>query len=223
MGAEIHRYLGEQLRSCDGLRLKMLKGVYVYAYRFVRIVNFPEPRYFENVPRVSKRRLWIQPSFTHADRRSHRAPASRETTDFVQDRPTLVWIDDYEPGLALYRMMFEMAGYRVLTASSGKVGIELAINNSVDAVVVDYEMPEMNGYEVASALKRLRPELPIVLFSGLSLIPAKVLSVVNAYCDKAGSREELLRTIQSALRKNVKSLQPTSLPPTSEQAQRIVA
>jgi CheY-like chemotaxis protein len=140
------------------------------------------------------------------------------------ERPTLVWIDDYEPGLALYQLMFEMAGYRVLTASSGKRGIELVNQNDVDAVVVDFEMPEMNGYEVASALKRMRPDLPIVLFSGLTSIPSKVLSVVNASCDKAGSREELMSTIQAVLPKNPKShLQPTSLPPASEQAQRTVA
>jgi CheY-like chemotaxis protein len=198
----------------------MLTGFYVYAYRFVRIANFKEPRYFESVPRVSKRRLWFQPS---AGDFNDRTPVSGEATELAQDRPTLVWIDDYEPGLALYRMMFEMAGYRVLTATSGKTGIALALENCADAVVVDYEMPEMNGYEVASALKRVRPDLPIVLFSGLTLIPAKVLSVVNACCDKAGSREELLGTIQAVLPKNVKSLQPSPLPLASEQAQRTVA
>lgn len=120
--------------------------------------------------------------------------------------------------------MFEMAGYRVLTASSGRRGIELVNENVVDAVVVDYEMPEMNGYDVALALKRTQPDLPIVLFSGLTSIPAKVLSVVNASCDKAGSREALMDTIQGVLAKNPKSeLQPTSLPLASEQTQRTVA
>lgn len=166
----------------------------------------------------------MQPSFTQSSRRSSRALLPRREGQYATSQPTLVWIDDYEPGLALYRMMFEMEGYRVLTASSGKLGLELVAQNFVDAVVVDYEMPEMNGYEVASALKRMRPELPIVLFSGLTSIPTKVLSVVNASCDKAGSREELLNTIQSVLSKNPKShLQPTSLPLASEQAQRTVA
>lgn len=168
--------------------------------------------------------MWLQPSFPQSSRRSQRTPLSRKETHCTPEKPTLVWIDDYGPGLALYQMMFEMAGYRVLTASSGRRGIELVNENVVDAVVVDYEMPEMNGYDVALALKRTQPDLPIVLFSGLTSIPAKVLSVVNASCDKAGSREALMDTIQGVLAKNPKSaLQPTSLPLASEQTQRTVA
>jgi CheY-like chemotaxis protein len=166
----------------------------------------------------------MQPSFSRASRRAQRSALPLEDTQYTPQQPTLVWIDDYKPGLALYQMMFEMAGYRVLTASSGKSGIALVTQNVVDAVVVDYEMPEMNGYEVASALKRMRPDLPIVLFSGLTSIPTKALSVVDGCCDKAGSRDELLNTIQAVLSKNPKSqLQPTSLPLASEQAQRTVA
>lgn len=180
--------------------------------------------YIENVPKVSRRNQWIQRSVPKSGRNFEHASVSRNETEYIPERPTLVWIDDYVPGLALYQMMFEMSGYRVLTASSGKRGIELVAQNAVDAVVVDYEMPEMNGYEVALTLKRFRPDLPIVLFSGLTSIPTKALSVVDASCDKAGSREELLSTIQSVLSKNPKSgLQPTSLPLASEQTQRTVA
>lgn len=199
----------------------MLTGFYVFTYSFVRIVDLSKCSYFGNVAKVPRNQVWTRSSLAHP---SQQTALPREEGQYAPPLPTLVWIDDYEPGLALYRMMFEMAGYRVLTASSGKRGIELVAQNFVDAVVVDYEMPEMNGYEVASALKRMRPELPIVLFSGLLSVPTRVLSVVNASCDKAGSREELQNTIEAVLSENPKShLQPTSLPLASEQAQRTVA
>src|SRR5690349_3845255 len=68
-------------------------------------------------------------------------------------RPTLLWIDDFQPGLALYRSMFEGLGFKVLTASSGKQGVKLAAENLIDVVVTDYEMPGMNGEAVAVAIK----------------------------------------------------------------------
>lgn len=188
-------------------------------------MKFTFCRYFEKVPKVSKSRLWIGPSFngTGPRRRVH-SSARREAQAYSPGQKTIVWIDDYEPGLNLYKTMFEMLGYRVLTASRGRVGLALVESHLVDAVVVDYEMPEMNGFEVASALKRKRPNLPIVLFSGLTSVPPKILGVVDAFCDKAGSREELLATIQAVLTNNPSShLQPTASPQSSEQTQRTVA
>lgn len=112
---------------------------------------------------------------------------------------TIVWIDDYEPGLALYKLMFESLGYRVLTASKGAAGIELAQLPEVDAVVTDYEMPELNGETVVNTLKAARPSLPIVLFSGSSQIPERLLNLVDGYCDKAESRDTLVGAIQGVL------------------------
>jgi CheY-like chemotaxis protein len=112
---------------------------------------------------------------------------------------TLVWIDDYEPGLPVYRALAESFGFRVLTASSGKTGLELVASHRVDAVVVDYEMPGMNGEAVARLIKINWPELPVILFSGSSLLPGRVRHVVDAVCDKAGSRDALLSAIQRVL------------------------
>lgn len=187
-------------------------------------MNFPASRYFDRVPKVSNRRVWEAVPYSVRRHRVARASLHSELPGYQTGQKTIVWIDDYEPGLALYKTMFEMVGYRVLTANRGKAGLELVAKYAVDAVVVDYEMPEMNGFEVASALKKNRPHLPIVLFSGLTSVPSKVIPVIDAFCDKAGSREELLATIQAVLTKNPNShLQPTSLPPTSEQTQRTVA
>src|SRR5713101_4938849 len=99
-------------------------------------------------------------------------------------RPTLLWIDDFEPGLALYQAMFENLGFSVLTASSGEAGIKMAALNRVDAVVTDYEMPEMNGEAVAASIKAHKPGIPIILFSGSTLVPLGARRVVDAFCDK---------------------------------------
>jgi CheY-like chemotaxis protein len=97
--------------------------------------------------------------------------------------------------------MFETLGYRVLTASHGRAGLELARLPQVDAVVTDYEMPEMNGEAVVAALKKTRPSLPVVLFTGSSHIPDRLLNLVDGYCDKAESRDTLIGAIQTAMQR----------------------
>ena len=110
-----------------------------------------------------------------------------------------MWIDDYEPGLAVYKAMFETFGFQVLTASRGRLGLDLVASQPVNAVVVDYDMPEMDGEAVATSIKNSRPDLPVVMFTGNTVVPGRVKSVVDAICDKAGSRDQLLATIRGLI------------------------
>jgi CheY-like chemotaxis protein len=139
-------------------------------------------------------------------------------------RYTLLWIDDFEPGLEMYKAMFAALGYRVLTASSGAEGIQIAAASSVDIVITDYEMPEINGEFVAVAIKSIKPAVPVLMFSGSTLISARCRRVVDAFCDKAGSRDELLAAIHALLgKKRPVSLQPPVAGSASHHRQRTVA
>lgn len=138
--------------------------------------------------------------------------------------PTLLWIDDFEPGLALYKKMFEDRGFKVLTASSGEAGVQLAALNRVDVVVTDYEMPGMNGLAVARSIKALNARTPVLLFSGSSLVPARARRSVDGFCDKAGSRDHLLAAIHRLMqKKGSESLQPPPVAEASDHGQRTVA
>lgn len=144
--------------------------------------------------------------------------------DVPSIRPTLLWIDDFEPGLMLYKKMFEDLGFKVLTASSGEAGIQIAERNRIDIVVTDYEMPGMDGLSVAKSVKALNSRTPVLLFSGNSMVPPRARRVVDAYCDKAGSRNQLLAAIQSLLqRKQPQPLQPPPVAQASDHGQRTVA
>ncbi|HKR83053.1 MAG TPA: response regulator [Terriglobales bacterium] len=139
-------------------------------------------------------------------------------------RPTLLWIDDFQVGLEMYRSMFERLGYRVLTATCGEAALQIAAREPIDLVVTDYEMPGMNGEAVAIALKVLKSDLPIILFSGSTMVSTRALQVVDACCDKAGSREELLAAIHFLLQpKRPTFLQPPPVRPASDHRQRTVA
>lgn len=132
-------------------------------------------------------------------------------------RPVLLWVDDYKPGLELYRAMFEGLGFRVFTASSGEEALRIAALHRVDVVVTDYEMPGMNGEAVALAIKSLQPKTPVILFSGSTLIPTRARRLADAVCDKAGSRNQLSATIHRLLlRKRSRGLQPPPVTRASE-------
>ena len=158
-----------------------------------------------------------------APKRPSWSPASRSLSGGTHSRrvvrrqcrptasKTLLWIDDYEPGLALYKAVFEGFGFQVITASAGRRGLHLAANCHVDAVVVDYEMPEMNGEQVAGLLKSNHPDLPIVMFTGSDTISHRARNLVDAVCDKAGSRNELLATIREILGDHQTSFLPTAI------------
>lgn len=165
------------------------------------------------VSKVVKPAVWRSHSVTVAKKRP-----------VCPGRPTLLWVDDFQPGLALYRAMFEGLGFKVLTATSGKQGVRVAAENLIDVVVTDYEMPGMNGEALAVAIKALKPRVPVVLFSGSTLVPSRARRVIDAFCDKAGSRNQLSNTIHRVLlKKRIRTLQPPSVTRASDEGRRTVA
>jgi two-component system cell cycle sensor histidine kinase/response regulator CckA len=115
--------------------------------------------------------------------------------DLASQRAVLLCIDDNEDVLECEKSFLESFGYTVLTAPSGGKGLEMASKNSVDVVILDYFMPEMNGHEVAVEMRRLKPEAPIILVSAASDIPEQALNAVDAFVAKDCLGSKLLPTI----------------------------
>src|ERR1035437_1569105 len=88
--------------------------------------------------------------------------------------------EDVEDVLECEKSFLETFGYTVLTAASGGKGLELASKYSVDVVILDYFMPEMNGQEVAIEMSRIKPLAPIILLTGAVDIPEQTLNLVDA-------------------------------------------
>ncbi len=109
-------------------------------------------------------------------------------------RKMLLCIDDSQAVLDYERRILERSGYIVVTEVSARRGLRLATIFSFDAVLLDYQMPEMNGHQLAAEIRRLRPDTPVVMFSG-SDIPEETRQLVDAVVPKAESPSELLPTI----------------------------
>jgi two-component system, cell cycle sensor histidine kinase and response regulator CckA len=104
-------------------------------------------------------------------------------------------IDDNQDVLECEKAFLETFGFTVLTAPTGGKGLELASVHSVDVVIVDYFMPEMNGPEVAIEMRRLRPQAPIIMVSGAVDVPEQALKLVDAFVAKDRLASQLLPAI----------------------------
>jgi len=122
---------------------------------------------------------------------------------------TILCIDDDDGVLSYHRALLERRGYEVLTAASGRQGLEIAAACGVVAVIVDYHMPEMDGHEVATEIKRLQPQIPIVMVSSDEEIPEYVFKVVDAFISKDEAASRLLPVITQIVGEGSSGLQET--------------
>ncbi len=112
---------------------------------------------------------------------------------------SVLCIDDEVLGLEIRKVVFERAGYKVLTASEGQTAIRLFLENDVDAVVLDYAMPGMNGSQVARALREIKPDVPILLLSAYLSLPEEASQWVDLIVNKGDGAPTLLLKVGELL------------------------
>lgn len=113
----------------------------------------------------------------------------------------VLFVDDEASLLEARRLMFEFMGYSVLTAESGEEALEALRSNAVDAVVLDYQMPGMDGAETAREIRKIRGHIPIILSSGNCSLPQSVLETVDASVQKTTRAEVLFDTLEQQLQR----------------------
>jgi len=113
---------------------------------------------------------------------------------------TVLCIDDDASTLRLRRLLLESNGFQVETATSGHDGVSAFQSSPIDAVVVDYSMPGMNGGAVSASIRHLKPRVPIVMLSGHASAAAVVSELVDAFVEKGEDPSVLLFRLESLIR-----------------------
>ena len=111
----------------------------------------------------------------------------------------LLCVDDHPFGLKVLKLLLQRQGYDVVTATSGQEALKIFAENPIKAVVLDYAMPEMNGAEVAAELKRLRPEIKIMMLSAHRDLPDEVFNLVDMRMVKGIPPGEFLAGVQQLM------------------------
>jgi DNA-binding response OmpR family regulator len=114
----------------------------------------------------------------------------------VEDEPAMV---------AGLRDNFEYEGYDVITADNGVAGLELALSDEPDLVVLDVMMPRMSGLDVCKQLKAQRPSMPIIMLTARGQEIDKVVGLelgADDYVTKPFSIRELMARVKAVLRRS---------------------
>jgi response regulator RpfG family c-di-GMP phosphodiesterase len=116
-----------------------------------------------------------------------------------ESKIVLLCVDDEPLGLEVRKVVLQRQGYDVLTATNGREALKIFSANPVEAVILDYSMPEMNGCQVAAELKRMNPKVKILLLSAYLDLPEEVSKYVDARAVKATSPTAFLNALQQLL------------------------
>ena len=114
-------------------------------------------------------------------------------------------IEDDEFVMNMLKQTFERAGYEVGTASNGRLGLELYRSRPFDVVITDLIMPDMEGIETISTLRRDDPDVRVIAISGGGrnspedyLYLAKKLGAARTF-PKPVDRNELLEAVNDLM------------------------
>lgn len=107
-------------------------------------------------------------------------------------------VDDAPENQFLFKYMLEKAGISVETASDGKEGLQKALNGDFSIVLMDLQMPEMDGYAATQELRKQGYQVPIVALTAHAMAEERKKCLENgfdAHLSKPTSRQDLLKCI----------------------------
>jgi two-component system NtrC family response regulator len=120
----------------------------------------------------------------------------------VSDSKTVLLIDDDDSLRRVVEYNLREEGYRVLTAGDGATGLQAFQGETVDLVLTDVRMPEMDGLELLTRLKAMQPDLPVVMLTAHGTIDSAVEAMklgASDYLRKPFNREQLKAAVRKAL------------------------
>ncbi len=118
--------------------------------------------------------------------------------------PTLLFVDDELNILSSLKRLFRPLGYRILTVSSGEEGLELLEKESVDLIISDMRMPEMDGATFLKKTAEKWPDTMRILLTGYADLGSTIAAVnqgkIYSYISKPWEDHELTLAVQQALK-----------------------
>lgn len=126
----------------------------------------------------------------------------------------LLLIEDDLKIASFIRKGFRSAGYAVDHAANGREGLDLALYEPYDTVIVDIMLPEKNGLAVIEALRREKGMTPVIILSAKDSIEDRVKGLQiggDDYLTKPFAFSELLARVQALIRRQSNAGEPSRL------------
>ena len=128
-------------------------------------------------------------------------PEGAQKGDFARGKGSILFVDDEELLVEMNQGRLEGLGYEVVTETSASQALDLFRDDPdrFDLVITDYTMPHMTGLELAREVLLLKPEIPVILCSGLDeLLPMEVVKAagIREFLPKAVGKRDLVNVVQ---------------------------
>jgi len=115
--------------------------------------------------------------------------------------PTILVVEDDANQRELYRQELEDAGYKVVMASDGKQAVEIVNNQHIDLVVLDINMPVMDGIEALGRMLSRNNQLPVIIHTAYAHYKDNFMTwVAEHYVIKSSDLTELKDKVAEVLR-----------------------
>ena len=120
-------------------------------------------------------------------------------------QPIVLLIEDNPQNRYLTTFLLEQHGYQVLSAPDGRLGIEAAKNRLPDLILLDIQLPLMDGYAVARALREIPPlgDTPIIAVTSYAMVGDRekcLAAGCNGYIEKPINPETFVTEIGKYLK-----------------------
>lgn len=76
-------------------------------------------------------------------------------------------VENHPEYLEALKYMLEAAGYEVLSATNARQAVAMLEKYPVEGVFLEYDLPDASGATVQAEMKRVKPEIPVLLFEGI--------------------------------------------------------
>jgi CheY-like chemotaxis protein len=110
----------------------------------------------------------------------------------------ILCLDDEVVGLAVRAAVLRYAGYNVFTASVAEEALQILADEHIDLVISDHMLQGTTGTQVAVSMKRIRPDIPILILSGFTEAP-EGMEFADFFLSKLEPPPVLLATVDNLL------------------------
>lgn len=104
-------------------------------------------------------------------------------------------VDDEVDGLFLRAQILERFGYAVIASTHPMLALDIACDQTIDAALLDYHMPQMNGAELSAKIRKKTSNVKIIMLSGWSDIPESELACVDSFVPICEGMTQLLKVL----------------------------
>jgi len=128
----------------------------------------------------------------------------------------ILLVDDEANVRTVFSDVLKRAGYRVKVVEDGHEAIKELEQKTYNLALVDLRMPKMGGIQVLESLKKIKPELPVIIYTGYGSVTTAVEAMrkgASNYLSKPFSPEELKLAIKKALEQKDNPPQPLNEKP----------